>query len=384
MNCKHKIGNLHTSYKKMGDGFHLKAFFGININCAMGEVLKFPNLFKIEDLNFYLDQIIVIPKIKNILFTKEGSFLSPAYIAEEKFIIPSTINVLNSNNGIVYLTFEQHFNRFVTRKYKTQVSVKDYSITRAIEIRDKMIEFNKMITNLRSDNEITGKITTESKELSNLAVLINPKRQEVYNEIISEPFITIEMLSRLSTTIKEEIKFINDRLNINNNYATGVMSEKNTIAASHNIILFDKEFKQEISFNFNDYIRKESLVLDGVSYSKISSEMTQVVENLPNFDVSYSKKHSYEDKQTLEKKAPNYNVSFVNKANIKTKKIKKEFIVDKFLEEIHVLVGHNNNNVTAEIFTPLSIIKNDLVLGSSYLCKTNMVESEEQYFILEK
>ena len=46
------------------------------------------------------------------------------------------------------------------------------------------------------------------------------------------------MLSRLSTTIKEEIKFINDRLNINNNYATGVMSEKNTIAAFNSSLSF--------------------------------------------------------------------------------------------------------------------------------------------------
>ena len=77
--------------------------------------------------------------------------------------------------------------------------------------------FIKIFNIFKEELKIESSIEEVSKELT-----------EIANEIFSQ-----------------EIKFINDRLNINNNYATGVMSEKNTIAASHNIILFDKEFKQE-------------------------------------------------------------------------------------------------------------------------------------------
>ena len=89
------------------------------------------------------------------------------------------------------------------------------------------------------------------------------------------------------------------------------------------------------------------------------------------------------NEQTLKNKAENYNIDFTSKANSQYIQNTQDFIIEKSNEQIYVLSGHHENNVTAEIFVPLQEIRQDLLSNSTYLCKTEMTESENQYFILE-
>ena len=77
-------------------------------------------------------------------------------------------------------------------------------------------------------------------------------------------------------------------------------------------------------------------------------------------------------------------LNFVNNVDKMSNYFNKPIVIDVAREKIYVLSGHNKDNVTAEIFEPLDEVLDHLPTGSNYLCKTNMVESKNQYFILER
>ena len=72
----------------------------------------------------------------------------------------------------------------------------------------------------------------------------------------------------------------------------------------------------------------------------------------------------------------------MNNVNKTLETLEKDFIQKIVKEPIYILTGHNQNNVTAEIFVPLKDVRENLQTNATYLCKTQMVESENQYFLL--
>lgn len=607
MICKNKIGNLHTSYKPMADGIHLTAYFGVNIKCAVNEVLKFPDLFNMSEIALYLDDIKIIPKIKNVVFLGNENYTRETYLAEDKFITPKIVLLSNVSKNIAYFTFDQHFNPLQVRKYKVKMSVKDHSITKALAAKETFLNFNKRFTNLRSNDQVTQEIADEAKQISRLALRIRSEKNKVYYSVLEAPSVNLKLITLLSTALKEEVKFIDDLtknkqefrlspeaavdlelfeikknkelkqsfwngielrpkikeelLKISNKFiesldkvkevedilfhgslagyyyddesdldlqividfdkinlppeeissyffrkyaswknrfkiqghvvqitvqnsklgeksgsdgiysllnnrwdkfpnsgdelvsneeinnrvntfinryrdiaATGTPSdfkklyqeirsarvnafkvkkkestienlafkvlkrtgllkeiEARTRSSSRNyvpgtLVEFDKEFKQEISFpllkEFSTIpIKKDE---NSVQFALTKENKVKKVESVPEFKVEYSKKHLFEHKQTLKEKAPNYDISFVNNVDQNLEYSKKSFTFNVVTEKIYVLSGHNNDDVTAEHFVPLEETINDLPTGATYLCKTNMVEAKQQYFILER
>ena len=397
MICKHKIGNLHTSYEKMGDSYHLKAFFGVNVSCAMNEVLKFPGLFKLEDLSEYLDSVVVTPKKKLITYVKHTSYLSPKYLAEEESIKPKLLSISGTGDGIFYFYFDQHFAIYDKKKYKVKVSVIDKSIIKANDLKNEIIKINKIILNIGNQKDITEDIVLKIKETVNMAENIQKKQKQIYQEAISATSFDLKTLSNLVDEFKKEIFYIDQKIGLDgkrfHNTNTKDWPENSGLNTFN---YFEKEFKREVKFDLKQE-RQNKLKIDKHPKLPILKKTTQdsveyflknkikikKIESIPSFDRSYSKRHSYDQEQTLKNKAENYNIDFTSKVNSQYVPNTQDFIIEESNEQIYVLSGHHENNVTAEIFVPLQEIRQDLISNSTYLCKTEMTESENQYFILE-
>ncbi len=397
MICRDKIGNLHTSYEKMGDSYHLKAFFGVNVSCAMNEVLKFPGLFKLEDLSEYLDSVIVTPKKKLITYVKHTSYLSPKYLAEEESIKPKLLPISGTGNGIFYFYFDQHFAIYDKKKYKVKVSVIDKSIIKANDLKNDITKINKIILNISNQEDITEDIVLKIKETANMAENVQKKQKQIYQEAISATSFDLKTLSNLVDEFKKEIFYIDQKIGLNgkrfHNTKTKDWPENSGLNTFN---YFEKEFKKEVLFDFKQE-RRNTLIIsklpnlpilkvpiqNNIEYLLKNNLKVKKVENLPSFKSSYSKTYAYENEQTLKNKAENYNIDFTSKVNSQYVPNTQDFIIEKSNEQIYVLSGHHENNVTAEIFVPLQEIRQDLLSNSTYLCKTEMTESENQYFILE-
>lgn len=396
MICRDKIGNLHTSYEKMGDSYHLKAFFGVNVSCAMNEVLKFPGLFKLEELGEYLSNVLVISKNKSISFSGHNSFLSPKYLAEDIAIKPRLVSISGTGNGIFYFYFDQHFAIEQKRKYKVVVNVIDKSIQKSIDARDKIIESNKVFSNISSQSVISEDIFSNMKEIASLAESIQRKEKQIYKQVMTSTTVNTEIITDFVSELKKEVTYINNRLGYTNKkYRGSSVKDWPEKIGLNTITTFEKAFKKEVSFIFKqEYVNSTSIasvpnipfvradIQNSIDFLKINKILIKEEQSLPSFDASYSKKHLYEQQQTLKNKGENYNLSFVNKIDKKSEKVEKSFTEKVAKEPIYVLNGHNENNVTAEIFIPLEEVRENLRTNASYLCKTEMVESENQYFIL--
>lgn len=394
MICRNKIGNLHTSYEKINNYYHLKAFFGVNVACAMNEVLKFPGLFNLSELSEYLDGVEITPKRALITFNKPTSYYSK-YLAENKSIEPKLLKISNIDDGIVYFYFDQKFEIDEKKKFKVKISVFDKSIQKAIEAKNKFIKLNIVLSNIKNNEEITEEMRSQILLTSSLAEKIRKKKNEVYKSILDKELIDIRKISMFIRELKKEIKIIDETLNYNLKQRNDKKKDKPENSGVNTFMIFEKEFKKEISFRFTkerfgrlNVRRLPSLPIikmttnNTVEFQEIESIHSKKIDGLPSFKTSFSKQHSFEHKQTLRIKAENFNLDFIDKTKEETNK-KINFITDSTNEQIYVLNGHYNNDVTSEIFVSLSEIKQNLLSGSSYLCKTEMIEAENQYFILE-
>ena len=396
MICKHKIGNLHTSYERMGDSYHLRAFFGVNVICAMNEILKFPGLFETQDLSQYLDNILVLPKRKTFALLNSDSYVAPKYLVEEKYIVPKLVSISGVGDGIFYFYFDQHFFSYEKKKYKIKISVIDKSINKATEARNKFIESNKVFLNIFNESGITRETIDLAIETSTLAQKIQRKPNSLYQKIIRSENISLSMIQDLGYELKKEIKFINQELGYDGKrYRGNLAKDRPENSGLNTLSSFEKEFAQEISFSFTEEYKNISSVkavpeiptnsnntFDEIDFYLNKKIKTKKTDSIPSFDKNYSKKHLYEHEQTLENKAQNYNISFVNNVNKTLETLEKDFIQKIVKEPIYILTGHNQNNVTAEIFVPLKDVRENLQTNATYLCKTQMVESENQYFLL--
>lgn len=403
MICKNKIGNLHTSYEKMGDSYHLKAFFGVNLICAMNEVLKFPNLFKIEETSQYLDSVRIAPKTKSFSFKGDESYIFPKYISEDQEIIPKLLNISALDEGIVYFFFDHHFSKFAKKKFKVKIGVIDKTIEKALILREQLIEFNKILSNILNKNDITTEVVGTIIKAAELGESLRAKKNKVFlsvsSNFIENPDLVLtdlKILNQLSDEIKKEIKIINQVLGKDGNKFKGNSLKDNPGVPEINTFnSFEKEFKNEVSFYFKDEFTNSAILpklpslptrtssKDQILYSLIKPIKIKKIDSIPSFTTTYSKKHLYEHKQTLENKAENYNLSFVNRLEKNSREEVNNFILKTIPETVYVLIGHNENNVTSEIFVPISEFRENLLPTSTYLCKTEMIEAENQYFILE-
>lgn len=395
MICKHKIGNLHTSYQKMGDSYHLKGLFGVNVACSMNEILKFPGLFAIEELSQFLDEIKIISKKKLIIFNSSNSFISPKYLSESEAIIPQVIAISNIDKNIVYFYFDQHFEINDKRKYKVKIDVIDKTINKAIEAKEFFISSNMLFSTLKKEDNITEAILKQAVSCAVLAEKIQQKEKEIYKVIIETRKINLKILSELNKELKNEVRFIDNKLVINKRRFSNNNLKDNPKDTGLNVFSsFEKDFKKEISFSFKQEYRSLLSNRNSTELIKIQKPVDNIIDyfldkkikiknvrKLPSFETTYSKRHLYDNEQSLRKKAENYNLEFVDKTDKSTLIKYDNFIENSEKEQIYVLNGHYENNVTSETFIPLSEI--NLNTGSTYLCKTEMVESENQFFVLE-
>ncbi len=399
MICKNKFSNLYTSYENMRGEHHLKAFFGMNVKCSMNEILKFPNFFNISDLDEYLVEAKIISK-KNKQNMRsggiEGSYLLD-YEAETEGIAPTPVSLGGIDSDFLYFFFEQHFQRNEKRKYKLEMSFVDVSISKAQSARNLLSETSNFIANFLTIKQTTAKDIQRLKDAADIARKIGGDK-EIYSYIqeLSEGSIENKLLNEFRDEIKKEIRFVDEEINFYGRPDFRSTDLKNDPAYAgpkiHKII--QKEFKNEVEFKFDrEYASNldvpslpslpelTSLNQQSVTYTKNVDVKARNAKTIPSFNSSYSKKHYYQQEQALKNKAPNYNLDFVNMDYDEELFKSTTLASDSYQEEILVLVGHSNDVVTAPIFLPLSNTVDFLQPESSYLCKTNTVEAENQYFI---
>ncbi len=399
MICKNKFSNLYTSYENMSGEYHLKAFFGMNVRCSMNEILKFPKFFNINDLDEYLVGAKIISKKKKQNMRSggiEGHFLLD-YEAETDGITPTTIFLSDLGNDFLYFFFDQHFQKNEKRKYKLEMSFVDASISKALSARSFLSETSNFISNFLTIKRTTASDVQRLKDAANIARKIGGDK-EIYDYIqeLSEGSVETKLLNQFREEIKKEIRFVDEETNFYGrpDFRSTDLKKDPAYAGPKIHKIIQKEFKSEVEFKFDrEYTsnlavpnlpsRPELTSLDqqSVTYTKNVDIKARKAKSIPSFNSSYSKKHYYQQEQTLKNKAPNYNLDFVNMDYDEEMFKSTTLASDSYQEEILVLVGHSNDVVTAPIFLPLSNAVNFLQSESSYLCKTNTVEAENQYFI---
>jgi hypothetical protein len=406
MICRNKFSNLYTSYEIMG-GSHLKAFFGMNVKCSMNEVLKFPGFFEMSDLSEYLGSTTVIVKVRNQgkIIRKTENYYGDPYESENKEITPEVVSLQGVEDGIVYFFFHQHFDGhennppYVKRKYKFQVGVIDVSVQKAIEAREQIIEFSRGIRSFEDPEELE-EIEEELIRIVELAEKIRQKQNEVYQSVLSGQYDkSFNFIDELTTQFKKDIKYMNSRISF---YGRNIEKNDKTDRPDYSGInpysVIEKEFKKIVNFNFKSQYRNllpinnlpslptvpiELLLTATVNYDKLINLKAKILNDLPVLKAGYSKNTKFEQKQSLQQRAEKYNLNFVD--SVLDNKMSDEITLttDETNLPVYILFGHNDEVVTVPNFVLLSEVQENLLTNSSYLCKTSMVEAENQYFILE-
>jgi hypothetical protein len=411
MICKNKFSNLYTSYEIMG-GHHIKAFFGMNVQCAMNEVLKFPGLFDINDVGEYLGSVRIIPRPKNFGKAIRGfeNSYGDQYDTEKKYITPIIVPLQGIEEDIVYFFFEQHFDGhnnnppYVKRKYKIQIGVIDASVGKALAAREAIIEFSQKVKSLIDPQDLDT-LEEELIETTELASRIRNNTESVYQDVIDQNFNRdFDFIDRLTSEFKKEIKYINNRISF---YARNVENSNRAsrpdYAGPNTYTVIEKEFGQTVNFNFkSEYenlspIQKlpslptipiEEIQGNQISFQKTLEVKSKFLNSVPSFKTEYSKITSFDLNQSMEKRAPNYNLIFADSEdNALDQRV--DLISAETSLPIYVLLGHSSGLVagdpvvTVPNFILLSEVTDFLSADSNYLCRTSMVESENQYFILE-
>lgn len=404
MICKDKFSNLYVSYETMG-GHHLKAFFGMHVGCAMNEVLKFPGFFEISELADYLGSIKIISKARNLGKTirHTENFFGDVYRAENKAITPIVLPLQGVEDDMVYFFFEQHFDGhqnnppYMKRKYKLEIGVIDLSVQKAMAARERIIEFIQTIENI-SDPSRLGMLEEQMVEAVSLGIKIQQKTSDIYRRAMSLDYTRdFKFINELVDEFKRDIKYMNNRIKFHARLPITTKAARPDYGGPNPYNILEKEFKQEIDFNFKSEYQNLSQIqklpslptisIDNVLNSQIQFQKTiqtkaKILDEIPNFETNYSKKTSFEQKQTLEQKAENYSLNFVDAPDSK-KKQEIGLVSAATNLPIYVLLGHSGEVVTVPNFVLLSNYRGVLSSGSNYLCRTSMVESENQYFILE-
>ena len=386
--CRTKFSQLYTSFERMEGEKHLKAIFAMNVSCSMNEILKFPGFFDMNDLNEYLESIQINSLIKdrrakrtNINYVYGGD-----YLIEEK-LSPASIAISGVEDGIVYFSFDQHFKNYEIRKYKVKVSVKDFSIQRAKEAHDALIlalnflrQKTQAITSEREIQYIQNVIFS--------AVKITNKVHDIYDRALQQSSLEPSLVRELTEKLSKDMTTLRRRLRLPSRFEErgNDLKRRPETTGLNAFTTFEHTFNQEVKFDFKSEYNKTSsnvsIEQDSVQYIRTLTAKVKPVSKLPELNGSYSKKYSFDQKQTMEERAENYNLGFVDPRDTMSKN-SITLIERSVIEPIYVLLGHNNNLVNSPNFMLLSESRQNLDLNSSYLCKTSMVEAEDQYFILE-
>lgn len=406
MICKNKFSNLYAGYEIMG-GHHIKAFFGMNVICTMNEVLKFPGFFDMADLGEYLGSTKIIPTIRNLGKTirKTENFYGDEYDSEYQYLTPTVVPLQGIENGIVYFFFEQHFDDhqtnppYVKRKYKFQIGVIDVSVQKALSARETIIEFSRKIRSFRNPDEL-DEIEEELLSIVSLAMKIRQKENGIYQRVMNLQYDkSFDFIDELSTQFKKDIKYLNERVSFyGRNVANSDKASRPDYAGPNTYTVLEREFKKIINFNFKSEFKNlaeiqklpslptisiNNLPTNTIEFEKRIKAKVRILKDLPDFKTKYSKSTKFEQKQSLEQRADKYSLNFTDSILDNRMSQDLELISDLSQLPVYVLIGHSNEVVTVPNFVLLSETRNFLLADSNYLCKTTMVESEDQYFILE-
>ena len=406
MICKNKFSNLYVSFENMrGEmsmvGPHLKAFFGMNVVCAMNEVLKFPGLFSMTELSDYVRSVKIFPKLKS---SKDKVFnlhhsAGTGYVVED-IIRPTLLSLSNVENNMAYFFFEQHFKKNQERKYKISIGVLDASIQKAIEAREVFLTYSSFISRYKGQF-LEEELIDNLIDVISLAELVQRKNNDTYRLLLEKINANSRIDSRTLYDFKlelaKEVRYINNTISFYERAdRRGNATRSNLDYSGPNpYTTIEYEFKKQVTFNFDEQYQTSLQIrnlpslpilsiddFDTAEYTKTTSVKAVSIDSVPSFDNSYSKKHSFNVDSALKTRAENYNIDYTTfRAPKDIRKI--SLLKETTSEPIYLLAGHNNDLVTAPNFILLSNNTDILLPNSNYLCKTNMVESENQYFILE-
>ena len=242
-------------------------------------------------------------------------------------------------------------------------------------------------------------------EITELAARVRNNTESVYQDVIDQNFNRdFDFIDRLTREFKKEVKYINNRISF---YARNVENSNRAsrpdYAGPNTYTVIEKEFGQTVNFNFkSEYenlspIQKlpslptipiEEIQGNQISFQKTLEVKSKFLNSVPSFKTEYSKITSFDLNQSMEKRAPNYNLIFADSEDDALDQ-RVDLISAETSLPIYVLLGHSSGLVagdpvvTVPNFILLSEVTDFLLADSNYLCRTSMVESENQYFILE-
>jgi len=382
---KKKISGLYTSFQKKQIGYYLSAYFGVDVFSLMQENLKFPTLYKKENLLNYIISIRIVPKKRNPRGKLSTNHSTPnlEFITEDQLITPSVLPLTSIEQNYVYFTFSQHFKFSEARKYEFQMTILDLSIGRASKL--KKLALRILSTRYSPDN------IPDLVDLCAKLQGITGYQKEIYDRMQKNNYlITNKAYNLIKNEIMKDVSYIDQRTNTSTrDYGSGANStavSKWSVPIRH----IRNEFgavvkpviKQNLSNNTVVFNNVTTTPLNQVLYTSRVEMLTTVVNSLPTIEDKFEKFHRYEDISSLKEKAENLNLDFVcldvasDDGSIKT-----AFVESQDVADVYALVNHSYNSVSSPNFVLLSEIS-DTLNNSTYLCKTYYEDGENQYFLL--
>ena len=388
---KKRISNLYTSFEKTRKGHLLTAYYGLDVDGLMGEILKFPTMYGNKDLASYIGAAVIIPKKKNPI----GKFLSAystsglEFISEKRTISPKLLPLSGIESDYVYFTFKQLFEENDVRKYEFELKIIDLSIKKALELKERALRILSIMDNAKEIRK-----TKQFLNLCDKLQGITGSHKDLYDKVQRNNFlITDRTYNLLRREIMNDLRHIDQTININQRNFSAFA---NTVAFSRMgspIKSFNNEFGEPVRSKLKQNLSNNIEVFDGrvnnpsndyLFTSRITIPTTNIT-NIPEFNNKFEKSYREKDTGTLNQKAQNLNLDFSCTEKQKIEDLDRssiEIITSQEFDDVYVLVNHSNANVTCPNFVLLADLPSNLLNNSTYLCKTHYVDSENQYFLL--
>ena len=393
------FSNLYTSFEKTNEGHILRAYFGVDIFSLMQENLKFPTLYRKNDLLDYIQSIRIVPYMNDphggLLTTYFNSNLK--YREEERHIEPELLSILGVEGNFTYFAFSQLFGPHRKRKYDFNMVLLDISVNKALNLRERAINFINTVDSM-------SKLDIVSQDLPDLTSLcynlqdITGQNKEIYNRASKNNFlVTDRTYYLLKREMLQDISFIDQKIKIKTrNYgsAVGMSVSKRAapvrqISHSFKIVvepLLHENMTSDLNIENGLVVNREERT--SVTYTKSLNIPTVVIKSLPSLENNFKRINKYEEDSTLKVKAPSLNIDFaclelVDSKSENTTRSNIRCVKSVDMDEIYILLSHSYASVSSPNFVLLSDFRTVLTTNSNYLCKTNFIDGENQYFILE-